>query len=53
MVRIGSWARFIVGILLSVEVIRQIIMGDSASIFAVILAVIFLVLAVVYFVFRF
>lgn len=53
MVRIGSWIRFIVGILLAGEVIRQVIIGISTSIFAVILAVLFLGLSLLYFTFRF
>ena len=53
MARIGSWVRFVVGILLAGEVIRQIVIGSPISIIAVILAVLFLGLSVSYFVLRF
>lgn len=50
---LGSWIRFVVGILLSAEVIRQLILGNSMSMAANALAAIFLGLTVLYFVFRF
>ena len=50
---LGSWVRFIVGIILSAEVIRQWIFGTSFSMLANILAVVFLILSALYVVFRF
>jgi hypothetical protein len=48
----GSWLRFIIGLLLSVEVVRLWI-GGSVSALAMVLAVIFILLVVTYAVFRF
>ena len=50
---LGSWIRFIIGIVLAVEVIRAWALGGVVSMFGNILAVAFLALVVVYFVARF
>lgn len=50
---LGSWIRFIVGILLSAEVVRQWLFGTSFSMFANIMAIVFLVLSAIYFIARF
>ena len=50
---IGSWVRFAVGIVLSVEVLHQWLVGNSMSMLANGLAAAFLALSVLYFVFRF
>ena len=49
---LGSWARFVVGILLAGEVIRDWIFGNSVSVYAIGLAALMLGLVVAYFVFR-
>jgi len=53
MAALGSWIRFFIGILLSLEVLRVWILGGSISIIGNILAVAFLILSAVYFVIRF
>jgi hypothetical protein len=50
---LGSWVRFIVGIILAVEVIRAWVFGGPISMLGNLLAVAFLGLAVVYFAVRF
>ena len=50
---LGSWIRFIIGIVLAVEVIRAWALGSAVSMLGNILAVVFLGMAVVYFVIRF
>ena len=50
---LGSWIRFIIGIVLAVEIIRVWIFGGVISMLGNILAVVFLALVVVYFVVRF
>jgi len=50
---LGSWVRFIVGIVLAVEVIRAWVFGGTISMLGNILAVVFLGLAALYFVVRF
>ena len=53
MAAIGSWIRFFIGILLSLEVIRVWAFVGSISIYGNILAAAFLILSIVYFVARF
>lgn len=53
MARVGSWIRFGVGILLAGEVMRNWFFGNPFSIYANVLAVVFLALAGLYFIFRF
>ena len=48
----GSWIRFAVGFLLSVEAVRSWLSGEP-SIFALLLALIYFILIVTYAVFRF
>ena len=48
----GSWLRYIVGILLSLDVIRIALMGGGLQQTTIILAVVFLALAVLYLVKR-
>ncbi len=48
----GSWLRFAIGILLSLEVIRLLFEGKS-SMFAVLLAIIYFGLVVTYALFKF
>lgn len=50
---LGSWIRFIVGIVLAVEVVRAWVFDGAVSMLGNILAVVFLALAIVYFVVRF
>lgn len=50
---LGSWVRFIVGIVLAVEVIRAWVFGGSISTLGNLLAVAFLGLTVLYFAVRF
>jgi hypothetical protein len=50
---VGSYTRFILGIALSVEVLRDVIMGTPLSSIAVGLSVAFLALALVFIVFKF
>lgn len=50
---LGSYIRFFLGILLSIEVLRLWITGGSISSIAIILAVVSLILAAAYFAFRF
>lgn len=50
---IGSIIRFGIGILLSIEVIRLWLSGTQLSSFAIILSILFLILAAVFFIFRF
>jgi hypothetical protein len=50
---VGSYARFIVGIVLSIEVIRDFAMGSPVSDIALVLSGIFLALSVAFFVFKF
>ena len=45
-----SWARFLIGIALSAEIIRQLILGNEISSLSTILAIIFLILSGLYFV---
>jgi len=47
---IMSYLRFIVGLLLSIEVVRQLILGNGISFYATILAAIFIALSVWFFV---
>jgi len=49
----GSYIRFFIGLILSLEVIRQLIMGNHLSNLASILAGIYLLLAMTFFLFRF
>lgn len=53
MASLGSWIRFIVGIVLAIEVMRVWVFGGAVSMLGNILAVVFLALTVVYFVVRF
>lgn len=53
MAGLGSWVRFIVGMILAGEVLRNWISGGMLSIYAGGLAVLLLGLSVLYFVFRF
>lgn len=48
---IGSWARFIISLVLAFEVIRMQLSG-SASPIALLLAIILIILSALYFVFR-
>jgi hypothetical protein len=48
----GSWPRLIVGFLLALEVVRLQFAGET-SLAALILAAIFIILTIVYFVFKF
>ena len=50
---LGSWLRFFVGLLLSIEVLRGFLTGDGLSDYAVILAVLFFVLSIWFFVEKF
>lgn len=47
---VGSWARFIIGIILSVEIIRVMLLGGEQSGLLIPLAVIYLALTVMWFV---
>ena len=47
---VGSYARFFIGLFLSLEVIRQLIMGRSLSGLATMLAVLFILLSIMFFV---
>jgi len=53
MVTIGSILRFIVGLVLSAEIIRQVIFGTKVSDLALVLSIAFIFLSALYFVFRF
>lgn len=53
MARLGSWIRWVVGVLLAAEVIRNLVFGNSFSVYANVFAVVFLALSVLYFVVRF
>lgn len=44
----GSWLRYIVGILLSLDVLRTAFMGGSLGMTTIALAVVFLILAALY-----
>ena len=48
----GSWARFLIGLVLSIEAIRLSLSGNG-SILAMALATIYIVLAIAFAVFRF
>ena len=48
----GSWLRYIIGILLSLDVVRLALTGGQLSITTIILAVVFLLLALLYMVKR-
>ncbi len=50
MAGLGSWARFIIGILLALEVVKQWIFGNPLSKFGNTMAVLFLSMTVLYFV---
>ena len=50
---LGSWIRFVLGILLSLEVIREQFFGTGISIIALVLAVVLLILSAAYFLFKF
>ena len=50
---VGSYARFIVGIALSIEVVRDFVMGTQPSGIALGLSAAFLALALVFVVFKF
>lgn len=45
-----SYLRFIVGILLSIEIVRQLLLGNDLSFYATALASIFLALSIWFFV---
>jgi hypothetical protein len=47
---VSSYLRFIVGLLLSVEIVRQLLIGNGISFYATILAVMFIALSVWFFV---
>lgn len=44
----GSWLRYIVGIVLSLDVLRTALTGSSLSVTTIALAVVFLILALLY-----
>jgi hypothetical protein len=48
----GSWPRLIIGLLLSLEVVRMQISGGT-SVVAIVLAILFIILTATYFAFRF
>ncbi len=48
-----SWARFFLGLFLSIEVLRMYITGDALSIWALTLAVLFIIMSAWFFVARF
>ena len=48
----GSWIRYIVGILLSLDVVRLALTGGEISVTTIALAVVFLLLALLYLVKR-
>ena len=50
---LGSWIRFIIGIVLAVEIIRAWVFGGVISMLGNILAVVFIALNVLYFFVRF
>jgi len=43
---LGSWLRFIIGLLLSIEIIRQLLMGNELSGYATILAFLFVIFTI-------
>jgi len=45
-----SWLRFIIGTVLSLEIIRSAIMGTGLSSLVIILAIVFVLLAVFFFI---
>jgi len=45
---LGSWARFIIGIVLSVEIIRVLLLGGEQSSLLVPLAIVYLALTVLW-----
>ncbi len=49
----GSYLRFAVGLVLSVEVLREWLSGNGLSYISILLALIFIMLSVAWFVFRF
>jgi len=51
--RIGSYLRFFVGLLLSIEIIKQVVTGKEVSSLALSLSVIYIVLSVLFFTVRF
>ena len=50
---LGSYIRFFLGIALSLEILRLWITGSAVSMIAIILSIVFLILAAAYFIFRF
>jgi hypothetical protein len=50
---LGSWLRFVLGILLALEVIRGQFFSGGTSIIALVLAVVLLILSAAYFLFKF
>ena len=53
MAGIGSVLRFVVGLVLSAEIIRQVISGARVSDLALALSIAFIFLSILYFIFRF
>lgn len=53
MARIGSFIRFFIGLALSIEVLRDVIMGIPLSEIAIALSAAFIVLSIAFLVFRF
>lgn len=49
----GSWVRFAVGIVLSAEIIRQLITGENDLMIAGMLSVFYIALGISYFAFKF
>jgi len=50
---LGSWLRFAIGALLALETLRMQLSGGGSSAIALLLAVVFMVLAIGYVAFRF
>ncbi|MDI6720954.1 MAG: hypothetical protein QMD85_01095 [Candidatus Aenigmarchaeota archaeon] len=50
---LGSYARFVVGLILSLEILRSWFFDRQVSLFAIILAIAFIVLAAAFFVRKF
>jgi hypothetical protein len=46
---VGSWARFIVGLLLSVEIIREALFKEAVGQYALILSLVFVALTILFF----
>jgi hypothetical protein len=53
MARIGSFIRFFIGLALSIEVLRDVIMGIPLSEIAIVLSAAFIALSIAFLVFRF